>query len=379
MEISHMNRIGKHLDILGEWPCCRSTGEEEFIITPTRLSFKQLVDDLPCLMRCDLGERECPSRDHSFESLIEQRLFQFLNSKSYSPRQNRAIDAFRVIHGEVLRNFKGHGINIRDTRQYAACFDDLLFDGKLLERCAIYYSDGLPGGDAGLTDVTHYCDEHQQCHAARIYLRRGLFQHDVSPESRVEDLLGLLLHELCHAWVAMFFDFRGITVKDALHDLGATFHGRAWSWVMRIGIIAASHLFQLNIDEDRHCHNSFEKDYHMEHEIDSLRTQITWSFAEDPRYVQRMVEEHLSITQDHASHFLPLLAKGFTVLQATSLVKELEMDLWLSPEMRTLVPKEWNYVAHEPLSDWNKLRAGFRKDLEHEDGWFRSAMDKEGL
>lgn len=117
----------------------------------------------------------------------------------------------------------------------------------------------------------------------------------------------------------------------------------------------------------------------MEYEIKSLRTRIAWSPPEYPESVRRMVEEHLSINQDRASHFLPLLAKGFTVLQATSLVKELEMDLWLSPEMRSLVPKEWNYVAHEPLSDWDKLRAGIRKDLEHEaEGWLRLGLDMEG-
>ena len=361
MDTSHISRIGKYLDNLEEWPCCQPTGQEDFETIPTRLSFKQIVADLPCLLPQELGEQEYSSHDRDFEPL-EQRLFGFLESKSCSPRQNKAIDAFQVIHREVLRSSKSHGINIQDVRQFAACFDELLFQGKVLQRCAIHYWDDPPKTHGGECWASHICRKHEQCHAVSIMLARDNFG-ELAPKQRLDRVLTLLLHEMCHAWVSLYFDTRGMTVEETLQDFGHGGHGLAWTWVMRISILAASHFFGINAKqyEYSHCENDFENDSMIEDRIKALGKEIA-SASGSPEYIHDRIQSRLEVSRDRASHFFHLLDKGFTIIEALALVKGMGVNVWLIPQMATLVPEDWSYVEHKSLKDWDYWKPEVRKN-----------------
>ena len=300
MDISHINRIGKYLDKIEEWPCCQSTGKEDFETIPTRLSFDQIVADLPCLLPRGLGEQEYSYCYHDFQRL-EQRLFKFLESNSRSPRQSRAIDAFQIIRRETLRNFKPHGPIIHEVRQFAACFDELLFEGKLLRRCTVHYWQDPPMTREGECEHSHYCPKHQQSHAVRILLERDTRKHNRSPKERLDTLLTLLLQKICHAWVSLFFDTRGMTVEDALRVVGHGGHGLAWAWVMRICHEAASRLFGFHVADHSYCEIDSENDSETEDKITALGERIAFTSG-SPEFIHSMIQYGFEVGPDRASH-----------------------------------------------------------------------------
>ena len=345
MDISQINYIGKQLNWVEELPCCRSTshpGSEHFDPTPSSLTYAQLVDELPCLRFTDPNHSEpLPSRHNSWN--VKANYDRFRNSHQLRPQQKYALDAFRIIHTEVCRNLGPAGIRIADLRQIAVSFDNFFFGGKLLEHCAIEWWNNPPETHAGEAQWGYSCAKHGQVFTMRIFLKRQPEERNRRRQiERLTSILALLLHELCHVWVGIFGDWRNKGILDVLQEFGPTGHGLAWENTMKMCYWAALDYFELDIDVLIHCEDDGNRDG------DSAYTMVQLDdWLQNEKHPEHapwdIISARLSVSTEYAKNYAVLREKGFSSLEAITLIWGAYLVPWLKPEMEHLIPEGWKY------------------------------------
>lgn len=332
---------------------------------------------------------------------VVQDFFRFLESGSLSSRQKKAINAFQVIDQEVRRTLKPSGVTIKDLRQYAVCFDELMFRGLLMERVRIEYWENPPATREGEAGPIQACGEHGQCHAVLIRLRRFPTPQRTDPEAQMRSLLGLLLHEMCHAWIIVFGKYHRLDLAELLEDQGPTGHGPAWAAVMKTSILSCRHFLKLNINEVRYLDEAHEgrdtpmlddlfhahravgallpNSYHYQKvdqdDIDGWVRPVSyrkvdqddideWVRAQNPRgtgseldtrddwgympnRIAMAIAEILRVSHRHASKYSMLVSRGFSLLEALALIQGVPIIEWLTPEKAKLVPEDWKFMDDE--------------------------------
>ena len=345
MDVNHVNWIGKQLDCFDKQPCCTSqglAGPEHFEPNPSRLTYAQLVDELPCFRSAD------PNADKPLPSRKDCRApganyDNFRASAALTSQQNISLAAFRTIHTSVCQSSGPTLVSLADLEQFAVCFDDFLFEGWIMERCSIEWSTSLPDINAGRVDCGNYCGKHQQCHTMRILLREPSPCSDPEERrSRLDHLLGLLLHELCYAYVCMFADWRARSIEDALTEHGPAAHGVAWEYIMKMCCWVASDYFGFEVDEATWLEYSADAETEVMYKMEQLNEWIQY-VRPGPDVLDRRIALDLIVSVAHARKYHLLREKGLGSLEAITLIWGTDLVLLCQPETRKLIPEGWYY------------------------------------
>ena len=352
MDTSYINSVSKQLDWFEEYPCCKACEETDFDPLPSSLSYTELVDALPCYN---------PSNDPSYiphDSLdgfyqAQANYDEFSKSRPFRAHQVKALDAFKLIHSTVTRNLGRDGVNISDIKQYAACFDAFLFNGKLLERCSIEWgTESRLDGRGGLMTYCHSCRKHQQCHAVRIHLRRHRTNSAgkaLGPRTQLLRILGILLHEMSHAWVEIFGSRKYGSVSDVLEEMGPTGHGRAWKNVLRMCVWAAREHFGLagigeseDLGQDDDENEAISAIRRLDDFAD--RALMADKALGQAGFVEKISDE-LGIPIPHAELFGRLIDLGLNRMEALLTVWGSSAVLETKPEVDVLevLPVHWRW------------------------------------
>ena len=180
-----------------------------------------------------------------------------------------------------------------------------------MERCSTEWSTSLPEANAGQVDCGKCCNKHQQCHTTRILLREPLPCSDPEERrSRVDRLLGLLLHELCHAHVCMFAGWRDRSVEDALTEHGPAAHGLAWENIMKMCCWAASDYFGFEVDESTWLDCSADAEAEVIYKIEQLDEWIQY-VRPNSHAMERRIALDLNVSIEHARKYHSMRRKGF--------------------------------------------------------------------
>jgi len=258
--------------------------------------------------------------------------------------QTSAISTFLTLYTKLCEDPDSSDISLADMETFAACFDDFLFEGWVLERCSIHWYTDPPITHTGEVQPVHTCPTHQQCHTTSILLKHPP-PCPSSPEDRrqrLDYLLGLLLHELCHAYVAIFTDWRDRSIGDALIEHGPTAHGLAWENVMKMACWAVADFLELQIDEHAWLESPADRDAKVVLKMLQLDSWIE-HVKPEKEALERKIALELGVGVDRAEDYCILLEKGFRSLEAVSLTWGSEIVGWCRPEMREGIPEEWTW------------------------------------
>jgi hypothetical protein len=324
MDTTHINRIGHHLSQLSIPPCCypkKAQASVSFDPTPSRLTYHQLVDQLPCFHSTDpSAPSPLPSRHHCWN--LKTNYDRWHASNILTHPQNTAISTFRALYTKLTEDPDSHDITLADVEIFATCFDDLLFSGWVLHRCSIHFYTDPPVTHAGEVQPVHTCPTHQQCHTMHILLTRPSPCPSASPETRrrrLDYLLGLLLHELCHAYIAIFASWHHRTIEDALIEHGPTAHGLAWENVMKMACWAVDDFLGLQIDEDTWLECPADGDAEVVGRMLQLDNWIE-NVKPEKEALERQVGEELGVGMERAGGYDGLLGRGFGRLEVLGLI-----------------------------------------------------------
>jgi len=113
-----------------------------------------------------------------------------------------------------------------EVKALAKCLVDLLFGGRLFDRCEFVLASPNTMQNRGFTAWTCRCDIHQQVYAVRIVINPD--DDPSAPEKanrRYLDRLETLLHEVCHAIIGMAVDRRSLMPMESIACMGIRGHG----------------------------------------------------------------------------------------------------------------------------------------------------------
>ena len=354
MDISHIDSISKKIWQLPDYPCCCTSEAIDFEPFPSSLPYAQLVEGLPCFN---------PSNDpafHPYDTLDGYHQAQanydaFNESRPFRPRQQKAMESFHFIHSTVLRNINRNGLSLNEVKQYAACFDEFFFCGKLMERCTIEWVDNQHNqewfkkfketGTFGMTVSGDFCTKHRQQHGARILLlRRSLGENGkpLPPRKQLESILYLLLHELSHAWVSIF-SAADLSIWDAIEEIGATGHGKAWKNVHRACIWAARDHFGLKLAD--------ASGQLCEHNEDTIFAEAAEKLVRsnldvlNPAELETTISRTLDTPPEHARLFSKLVERGLLNMEALLVIGRSSLALGMRPDLdiSDILPIGWDW------------------------------------
>lgn len=366
MDTSHINRIGKLLDKSDKLPCCSSDGSEEYEVNPSSWTFDDLVAQPPFF--------ETPTRCEDFVITTVERIYDddYGNEQSdsykelsdynlctdarLSAKQKSALDGYQVLHNSVLQNLGPMRPNIDDMKQYAVCFDDFYFDGRIMPRCSIQWIE-LKDGSTALTHLLHLCHDHQQCHSALIDIDRlSEFNKEddqsFSPE-RLGHLLTVLVHEMIHAWIVIFSDNTNISLEEALEQRGDIGHGLAWGKLMHKTYKEGLHYFKLpafdwssdqcrkNTDCD-HIELQLQVDQGDMWEVENLSCFIEQR-AKNSEEIYEEISKTLRISKEAAMYYDALLENDYEILEALWLLRDGPKTAFFWNQRGRKVPLPSNY------------------------------------
>ena len=360
MDTSYINWVSKELNWFDEYPCCEATENIGFEALPSSLRYAEVVDGLPCFN---------PSNDLSFvphDSLdgwdrAQANHDEFSKSLPYRPRQVKALDRFKLIHATVVRNLNRDGISMSDLKQYAACFDEFMFDGKLIERCSIEWAAELeprmclgekePQETTGVACFGHVCRKHQQCHTIRIQLARdfGYVKEKRSTRrgrlARLHATLSILLHEMSHAWVEIFLSKKYRQISHALDELGPFGHGKAWKNVFRMCLWTASEQFGLKLkdavyDDDNDARTISAIEYLAETFLADCASRALNTEA----FLHNMSLK-LEVSIEQAGFFQTLVESGLDLQEALTTIAGSDLTNVIKPslDIHEILPSEWQW------------------------------------
>lgn len=370
MDTTQTNRIGKMLEKSDKLPCCNFDGTEDYEVNPSSWTFDDLVARPPFFdkpTRCeefifttvedtslDKDGNEYPD---NYETLSDYRR---CTEARLSAKQKKAVDAFQVLHDSVLRDVGPMRPNIDDMTQYAACFDDFYFDGKIMPRCFVQWAEMEHGAHA-TTTFLNMCHDHQQCHNVSIDIDRTSEYNEEDDQScspgRLGHLLILLLHEMCHAWTMMFSDKSKISLEEAIKQRGCDGHGLAWAKLMHKCFKEGLHYFSLPAFESRSGHRPRDRDddhiaLHLEEdhgpiwEMENLVYFIEEK-ATNSEEIHTMISQTLRISRKAATYYDALLERHYEPLEAVWLLCHgpKAAFFWNNRGRKLPLPSESDYIA----------------------------------
>ncbi|KAL8792508.1 MAG: hypothetical protein Q9195_004878 [Heterodermia aff. obscurata] len=345
MDISYINSVSRELDWFAEYPCCKASKDIDFDPLPSSLAYADLVDALPCYN----PSNEPGYLPHdSLGGLYQARANYdcFTQSRPLRAFQRQALDTFELIHSTVARTLGRDGVSIVDIKQYAACFDKFLFDGKLLARCSIEWTKDLkPSERLGQTGYNHICYSHQQCHTVRILLTRyhhGADGKRLSPRKQLDYILSILLHEMSHAWVEIFGNRKYGSASEAIEEIGPTGHGKAWKNVFRMCVWAAREHFGLECDREDEAFEDND-DAQVVRTVERLANVATGPLSHE--YLLDRISTELKIPTEHANMFTRLVEKGLEEIEALLTVWGSSLVMLTKPgaNVHEIMPIDWHW------------------------------------
>lgn len=343
MDTTHINRIGELLEKSDKLPCCSSDGSEDYEVNPSSWTIDDLVARVPFF--------DAPARceDFIFEPVEETPLDKDGNQDPddyeipsdycrctearLSAKQKNAVDAFQVLHDSVLQNLGPMRPSIDELRQYAVCFDDFYFDGKIMQRSSIQWAK-LEDGSHAATTYLHMCYDHQQCHSVSIEIDRTSEYNKEDDQScspgRLGHLLIMLLHEMCHALEAIFSDKSKISLEEVFKQQGCDGHGLAWAKLMHKCFKEGLHHFSLPAfaSESGYCHLETDEDHIRMYlasdwgpiwQAENLVYRIEEK-AIDSEEIHTMISQTLRINKEAAAYYDALLDSHYEPVEAVWLL-----------------------------------------------------------
>lgn len=346
MDTSHVNSITDRINSLPGYPCCCLSENLDFDPFPSSTLYPTLVDGLPCFN---------PSNEPSYTPFDSREDFhgaranfeEFCNSKPLRAYQQKALKKFAFIHSTVFRTPNCDLISLGTLKQYAVCFDEFLFEGRLLERCSFEWVDEFQSGRLlGRTLEGWECPRHHQCHNVRILLLRPQIQREGEfrlPRRSLDRTLTVLLHEMSHAWVEIFGMREGKSLPELLDENGPTGHGKAWKNVFMMCVWAAREHFGLECPEEEH--HLTDTDYYG-WDIETIEMLVDRDTAAlSPSTFVEAISRELDIPLSHANLYPKLVERGLGRMEALLVVWGSYAYMWTQPDIdiRDILPVDWRW------------------------------------
>ena len=344
MDTSHIDSVTNKINLLPDYPCCCLSENLNFDPFPSSTLYPALVDALPCSNPSNEPlYRPFDSREdvHRARANFEE----FCNSKPFRPYQEKALNKFGSIHSEVLRNLDPDLISLDTLKQYAVCFDEFLFEGRLLERCSFEWVDKFDKEfRLGETREGWLCNKHHQCHNVHILLVRPQIQREGEsrlPKRSLDRILTMLLHEMSHGWVEIFGTREGKPLLEAIDENGPTGHGKAWKNVFRMCVWAAREHFGLECAEQEYYLTDRDDDVWVVETVEMLADRDITALS--PSTFADTISTQLDIPLEHANLFSKLIDKGLGKTEALMVVWGSSLGLWTQPEIdiSDILPADW--------------------------------------
>ena len=346
MDTSHINSVTNKINLLPDYPCCFLSENLDFDPFPSSTLYPTLVDALPCFNPSnEPSYRPFDSREdvHRARANFEE----FSNSKPFRPYQEKALKKFASIHSAVFRTPDCNLISLGTLKQYAVCFDEFFFEGRLLERCSFEWVDKFDNEHRlGETRTGWLCPKHGQCHNMRIFLLRPQIRRKGEsrlPKRSLDRMLTILLHEMSHAWVEMFGTREGKPLSDAIDENGPTGHGRAWKNVFRMCVWAAREHFGLQCPEQEHYLTENDDDVWVVDTIEMLANRDIVALS--PSTFADTISRQLDIPIENANLHSKLVEKGLGKIEALMIVWGSYLGTWTQPEIdiSDILPAGWRW------------------------------------
>lgn len=373
MDTSHINRIGKKLEKADKLPCCACDGSENYEVNPSSWTFDDLVARPPFFdapTRCEdfvFTTKEIISRDKDGNTYCD--FDEVLNDYSrctearLSMKQKHAVNAFHVLHESVLRSLGPMRPSMDDMKQYAVCFDDFYFDGQIMPRCSIQWAE-MAENEYVKTLLTHICYDHQQCHAVSLNFNRtsdfNKKHNQNNAPGYLRHLLITLLHEMCHAWIAIFSDNSKISLEETLEQRGFEGHGIAWEKLMHKCLKEGLHHFSLpafdlrgpcqrNIDDDQ-ISWCVKVDGRTLWEMENL-VYLIEEEATNSEEIHEKISQTLKISKEAAMYYDALLESQYGPLEAVWLLRQGRKNafFWNNRGRKLPLPSNYSAIARGPL------------------------------
>lgn len=261
----------------------------------------------------------------------------------------------RLAKLDTMRDIASDTIPLTDAllNDFAAGVDKVFFRSSLMPRIKIRLSDEgvlYKQGDLGYTAFTERSSEYQQVHRAEIRLDPIREPSDLSDAGYRKKLLGVLVHELCHAYIGIFVERGTLFVEDALRTLGVDGHGAAFAELFEsIASVLRNHKV-VDLSLQLHLTWMVKEDQEKQDKLFSLGSKFELhGLADDEK--EDMLVKQLEISREKASTFPQLLREGYTTLEAIVKLSWLVWDGDWRSQMKGLlhldgdVGEEWSVYA----------------------------------
>ena len=345
MDTSHINSVTNKIGLLPDYPCCCLFEDLDFDPFPSSTLYPALVDALPCFNPSnDPSYRPFDSREDSHRAWAN---FEEFANSPFRAYQQKALEKFASIHSIVFRTPDCHLISLSTLKQYAVCFDEFFFEGRLLERCSFEWVDAFDNERLiGQTREGWKCPKHRQCHNVRILLLRPQIQCEGEsrlPKRSLDRTLTTLLHEMSHAWVEIFGTREGRPLPEAIDEIGLTGHGKAWKNVYRMCVWSAREHFGLECAGEERYLTDIDDDVSVEETIEMLADKDTAALS--PSTFADTISRQLDIPLEHANLYSKLVEKGLGKMEALMVVWGSYLGTWPQPEIdiRDILPADWRW------------------------------------
>lgn len=148
-----------------------------------------------------------------------------------------------------------------EVKALAECLIDLLFEGRLFERCEFVLASPNTIRERGFTTPTCHCDTHQQVHAVRIVINPDDDPSvPVQANRRYLDRLDTLVHEICHGILNTAVERRSLTPMESIVFVGIHGHGTLFAELFK----AVAHFLGKHtnwiVDVEAACYRSVRYD-----------------------------------------------------------------------------------------------------------------------
>lgn len=250
------------------------------------------------------------------------------------------INSERLAELDTMRDIASDTVPLTDAvlLDFAAGADRVFFRSSLMRRIKIRLSEEgvlYEQGDLGHAAYTERSLEYQQVHRAEIALDPIREYSDLSDAEHRNNLLGVLVHELCHAYIGIFVERGTLFVEDALRTLGVDGHGAAFAELFEgIASVLSSHkVVDLNL---QNLTRMMQQDQEKQAKIILLVSRLELSGVADDEKEDMLVEQ-LGISSEKASTFPQLQQEGYTTLEAVVKLSGLVWDGDWRPQTKGLL------------------------------------------
>lgn len=200
---------------------------------------------------------------HEYPALV-QEISRYASPRSpiQPGRQENAYRELRVSPWNDIDRSASTAQSDRSLQKYARLIDDLFFFGALHEkgRCVVEWCPGLlrNRGFYGLTGQLSDCVYHRQIHKVNILI-------DPDPGMNVNGscssrILGVLLHEFCHAVLMLYGCKQNVDAETHLKFMGLSGHGLSFCDLFGEILRATKDYVGISFDGDPAVHECRDKE-----------------------------------------------------------------------------------------------------------------------